>query len=264
MTETTERSERVDLRMTSAAKRTLQRAAAVTNKTLTEFLLDSGLNAAFDTLADRRVFQLDEKRWDAFMAGCCASEEQSQAAQAACPQARMGKVTGQTTGTALTAPAPLAPHHELEGSESGVAALDDWLKRRARRNEAEGASRTFVVCAGRRVVGYYSLAAGSILHVEATGKVRRNMPDPVPALLLGRLAVDRTWHGKGLGGDLLQRCSVAGGRRGRDGRRSRPSRACDVRAGESILRKARLSAVPDRTFHSHDYNSRSEDNAELI
>ena len=67
------RSERVDLRMTPAAKRTLQRAAAVTNKTLTEFLLDTGLNAAYDTLADRRVFQLDEKRWDAFMAALAAS-----------------------------------------------------------------------------------------------------------------------------------------------------------------------------------------------
>jgi uncharacterized protein (DUF1778 family) len=66
------RSERVDLRMTPAAKRTLQQAAAVTNKTLTEFLLDSGLTAAFDTLADRRVFQLDEKRWDAFMAALAA------------------------------------------------------------------------------------------------------------------------------------------------------------------------------------------------
>ncbi len=62
------RSERVDLRMTPAAKRTLQRAAAVANKTVTEFLLDSGLNAAFDTLADRRVFQLDEKQWAQFMA----------------------------------------------------------------------------------------------------------------------------------------------------------------------------------------------------
>jgi uncharacterized protein (DUF1778 family) len=62
------RSERVDLRMTPAAKRTLQRAAAVANKTVTEFLLDNGLNAAFDTLADRRVFQLDEKRWAQFMA----------------------------------------------------------------------------------------------------------------------------------------------------------------------------------------------------
>lgn len=61
------RSERVDLRMTPAAKRTLQQAAAVLDKTLTEFLLDSGLNAAFDTLADRKVFQLDEQQWDEFM-----------------------------------------------------------------------------------------------------------------------------------------------------------------------------------------------------
>jgi len=62
------RSERVDLRMTPAAKRTLQQAAAVRNKTLTEFLLDTGLNAAFDALADRRVFQLDARSWDKFMA----------------------------------------------------------------------------------------------------------------------------------------------------------------------------------------------------
>jgi uncharacterized protein (DUF1778 family) len=66
------RSERVDLRMTPAAKQTLQKAAAVSNKTLTEFLLDTGLNAAFDTLADRRVFQLDQKRWQAFMAALAA------------------------------------------------------------------------------------------------------------------------------------------------------------------------------------------------
>ena len=104
---------------------------------------------------------------------------------------------------ALSPPEPLAPDHDLDAFESGVAELDEWLKRRARRNEAAGASRTFVVCAGRRVVGYYSLAAGSILHAAATGRVRRNMPDPVPVLLLGRLAVDRAWQGKGLGADLL-------------------------------------------------------------
>ena len=62
------KSERVDLRMTPTAKRTLQRAAAVANKTVSEFLLDSSLSAAVDTLADRRVFQLDETRWAAFMA----------------------------------------------------------------------------------------------------------------------------------------------------------------------------------------------------
>jgi len=103
-----------------------------------------------------------------------------------------------------TAPEPLAPDHDLEPFACGVAALDDWLKRRARRNEAEGASRTFVTCLGRRVIGYYSLAAGSVLHAAATGKVRRNMPDPLPAVLLGRLAIDRTWQGKGLGADLLR------------------------------------------------------------
>jgi uncharacterized protein (DUF1778 family) len=62
------KSERVDLRMTPTVKRTLQRAAAVANKTVSEFLLDSSLSAAFNTLADRRVFQLDEARWAAFMA----------------------------------------------------------------------------------------------------------------------------------------------------------------------------------------------------
>jgi uncharacterized protein (DUF1778 family) len=69
MAETTDvRSEWVDLRMTPAAKRILERAAAVTNKTLTEFLLDAGLNAAFDTLADRKLFQLDERQWNTLIA----------------------------------------------------------------------------------------------------------------------------------------------------------------------------------------------------
>jgi GNAT superfamily N-acetyltransferase len=107
-------------------------------------------------------------------------------------------------GTALTAPAPLAPEHEIEGFASGVAPLDEWLKRRARANEAAGASRTYVVCEARQVVGYYSLAAGSILHRMATGSVRRNMPEPVPVALLGRLAIDRGRQGRGVGSALLR------------------------------------------------------------
>lgn len=106
--------------------------------------------------------------------------------------------------TSLTAPAPLTAEHELETFSSGVEPLDKWLKQRARANEAGGASRTYVVCQDKRVVGYYSLAAGSVLHHTATGRVRRNMPDPVPAALLGRLAIDREWQGRGLGAALLQ------------------------------------------------------------
>src|SRR5436305_9057026 len=108
----------------------------------------------------------------------------------------------------VSAPEPLAPDHELDVFESGVATLDEWLKRRARRNELEGASRTFVVCAARRVVGYYSLAAGSVSHHVAIGKVRRNMPDPVPVVLLGRLAIDRAWQGRGLGADMLRDVAI--------------------------------------------------------
>jgi uncharacterized protein (DUF1778 family) len=62
------RSERVTLRTTPAAKRTLQEAATVTNKSLTEFVLDSALNAAEEFLPDRRVFYLDQEHWDAFVA----------------------------------------------------------------------------------------------------------------------------------------------------------------------------------------------------
>jgi predicted N-acetyltransferase YhbS len=105
---------------------------------------------------------------------------------------------------ALSAPEPLAPHHAIDTFDSGIAALDDWLKHRARHNEAEGASRTFVVCSGQRVVGYYSLAAGAVLRNTATPKVRRNMPEPAPVVLLGRLAIDRAWQKKGLGADLLR------------------------------------------------------------
>src|SRR5882757_4111269 len=119
-------------------------------------------------------------------------------------------MTGPRPG-ALTAPAPLEPEHELEAFVSGVAPLDEWLKRRARRNEAEGASRTFVCCTGSRVVGYYSLAAASVLRDAATARVRCNMPDPVPAVLIGRLAVDQAWRGQGLGADAVLRTIATAG-----------------------------------------------------
>ena len=113
-------------------------------------------------------------------------------------------MTGANPEGRYGSPVALLPDHDLGMFDCGIRPLDEWLKRRARRNEVDGASRTFVVCAGNRVVGYYSLAAGSVLHSVATGKVRGNMPDPVPVLLLGRLAVDRSWQGKGLGADLLR------------------------------------------------------------
>lgn len=104
----------------------------------------------------------------------------------------------------MRSPEHLRPEHDLAAFDSGVPALDDWLKRRARDNERSGASRTYVVCAGKRVVGYYALASGAVAPAAAPGRVRRNMPNPVPVMVLGRLAVDRAYQGRGLGRGLLR------------------------------------------------------------
>jgi GNAT superfamily N-acetyltransferase len=104
----------------------------------------------------------------------------------------------------LSAPKKLSPEHDLAAFDSGETALDEWLRRRASQNESSGASRTYVVSAGTRVVGYYSLAVGAVTHELAASRIKRNMPDPVPVMILGRLAVDRTFQGKGIGTGLLK------------------------------------------------------------
>ena len=104
----------------------------------------------------------------------------------------------------LSAPENLRADHDLSEFTCGEPSLNDWLRRRAFRNEASGASRTYVVCVGQRVVGYYALAVGAVAHAGAPGGVRRNMPDPVPVMVIGRLAVDEGFQGLGIGPGLLR------------------------------------------------------------
>lgn len=105
----------------------------------------------------------------------------------------------------LLAPQPLTAVHRVNDFACGEPSLDEWLKRRALNNQQSGASRTFVVVdEANQVLGYYALAAGAVAHQLATGAVRRNMPDPVPVLVLGRLAVDSRAQGIQLGAGMLQ------------------------------------------------------------
>jgi GNAT superfamily N-acetyltransferase len=104
----------------------------------------------------------------------------------------------------LHPPEKLNSLHRIDSFDSGDSQLDDWLKRRALKNELEGASRTYVLCVGELVVAYYCLANGAVAQTAATGRVRRNMPDPIPVMVIGRLAVDRHWQGKGIGRALLR------------------------------------------------------------
>jgi GNAT superfamily N-acetyltransferase len=104
----------------------------------------------------------------------------------------------------ISPPEKLAPDHDLSSFDSGSPVLDDWLRRRALPNQESGASRSYVIRAGQRVIGYYALAAGAVAQAEATGRTRRNMPDPVPVMVLGRLAIDARYQNRGFGRALLR------------------------------------------------------------
>lgn len=103
-------------------------------------------------------------------------------------------------------PMPISSTHETDSFDCGELSLNEWLNRRALKNQVLGASRCFVLCHhnNKKVVGYYSLSAGAISHEIAAKTMRRNMPDPLPVLLLGRLAIDKNYHNTGLGSALLR------------------------------------------------------------
>ena len=109
-----------------------------------------------------------------------------------------------TGADAIRTPAHLTPAHDVAAFDSGAPALDDWLKRRALDSEKTHASRTYVVTAGGRVIGYYALTTGAGDQAAAPGRVRRNMPDPIPVMVIGRLAVDRPYQGRGIAQGLLR------------------------------------------------------------
>ena len=110
----------------------------------------------------------------------------------------------------ITTPSPITEQHVLDEFDCGNTTLNEWLQHRALNNETHGASRTFVVCDNKKhVIGYYSLAVGSVDRQDSPGKVRRNMPEPIPVMILGRLAIDKNWQhakiGKGLLKDAIMR-----------------------------------------------------------
>ena len=104
----------------------------------------------------------------------------------------------------LSSPRPFSRDHDPLSFDSGESSLDDWLKRRALKNQLSGASRCFVVCNDKKIIGYYTLSTGAISHEAAPKAMRRNMPNPLPVLLIGRLAIDKNYHNKGIGSALLR------------------------------------------------------------
>lgn len=104
----------------------------------------------------------------------------------------------------INAPEQLTANHLLSGFDCGTVSLNEWLIHRALKNEQSGWSRTYVVCCKNQVIGYYALAAGSVARAEATNRIKKSMPDPIPALVLDRLAVDCNWQGQNIGRGLFK------------------------------------------------------------
>ncbi|MEZ0328521.1 MAG: GNAT family N-acetyltransferase [Dissulfuribacterales bacterium] len=104
----------------------------------------------------------------------------------------------------LSPPEPLSESHRLEQFDCGHEGLNRWLKTHGLKNQASGASRTYVVCEGQVVRAFYTLAASAVATAAARSRLRRNMPDPIPVAVLGRLAVDRRFQGHGIGRALVR------------------------------------------------------------
>lgn len=104
----------------------------------------------------------------------------------------------------ISAPEKLSDIHDFSDFNSDEPVLDDWLRHRAKQNEECGVSRTYVVCNEKKVIGYYSLAVGAVAHSQALSRIKRNMPNPIPVMILGRLAVDKNFQGQSIGTGLLK------------------------------------------------------------
>lgn len=106
----------------------------------------------------------------------------------------------------MRAPEPLTPGHNISGFCCSDPGLNEWLKKKALKNHGTGISRVYVICVENtnKVIGYYCLSTGSIQRNTAPGAYRRNAPDLLPVIILGRLAVDQAYAGKGLGVALLK------------------------------------------------------------
>lgn len=104
----------------------------------------------------------------------------------------------------VVAPTPLGENQDLAGFDCGEPSLNQWLISHARKNQGKGASRTYVLTDDQCVIGYFSLSNGHISRVVAPGRISRNMPEPIPVIIMGRLAVHIDHQHRGLGSDLLR------------------------------------------------------------
>ena len=192
------RSEKLDLRLTPIAKRMLYAAAAAARRSVSEFVLDSALARAEETLADRRLFGLDAERWEAFMAALDASAASATTLGAAIRHTECLRGQRHPAMTAFGIE-KLARHHGVEEFDCGQDALNRFLTRFALASQQANAAQTYVGLADATVVGFYTLVVSEVAYADAPERLTKGLArHPVPLMLLARLAVGTAWKGKAL------------------------------------------------------------------
>ena len=192
--------ETLNIRIQPKIRGLIDRAAAMVGKNRTDFVLDAARQAAEDALLDRTVFGVGPKAYAEFLRrGLMRLPSQMKNCGAPCGPPPLGN---DERGTVAA--------RAIDGSsrdrefQLGPVSLDEWLRRRARANQASGASRTYVVCEKKRVIGYYALASGAVTLESAPGRFRRNMPNPIPWLCWPAWR----WIATGRAGVSGERCSA--------------------------------------------------------
>ncbi|CAN0199491.1 unnamed protein product, partial [Phaeothamnion confervicola] len=165
-------------------------AAQKLGKNRSEFMLEASCRQAESVLLDQTYFHLDTEAFEEFQRKLDEPPEANEPLQAL-----LGR---------KPSPKPIRPEHDVSDFDCGHEALNFWLKERALGNHSRGGSRVYVVCESGKVAGYYCLAAGGVGHSHVSAALRKNSPDPLPVLVLGRLAVDKSFAGAGLGLDLVR------------------------------------------------------------
>ena len=188
----------INLRMPSQTRDLIDAAATVMGKSRTEFVLESARIHAIDVLLDQRIFRLNEAEFAAFEAVLSNPPEPTE-----CLKRLFKEKELHAQGPVYAAPSPLVSEHDLTKFDCEKDALNDWLRIHAHKAEGRSA-RTYVVTRGNIVVAYYCISTGGVMHSEAPSKLRRNMPDPIPVMKIGRLAVDVSLKGEGFGKGLLK------------------------------------------------------------
>lgn len=196
MTETTNKASRFEMRLTPSQKERLDRAAEFRGLSTSQWALTNLLVAADRDIRESHVLHLDDEAWDSFV----------RALDEPMPEEMVRLLESEPIWkmTDFTPPRRLTAEDDADGFDCGLPVVNDWLRNQLRNAGKQHTAVAYATFCDGAPAGFYTLGAYSIGHAEANGWLRRNSPDPIPAILLGMLGVAMRYQTMHVGAQLLR------------------------------------------------------------